>query len=211
MAALFKVFQKDLAIGPDGSHIKLRGEVGHEWQNSSENNRQTSMEHSVEMQQGIAIRDAEVEDAALVAALNTDVQAIHAVGLPNLFKEAVLDDALVQEFRANLQKPNSFFLIAALEGKPVGYVFAEFQHRLESARAFANTMLYVHHISVNAEFRGKGIGRALLNEARKRGQIAGINRMALDVWRFNQDARQFFSWYGLEVYNEKMWMDIEPS
>jgi ribosomal protein S18 acetylase RimI-like enzyme len=154
------------------------------------------------------IRHAKVEDAALIAKLNAEVQTLHAVGLPAFFKEAVLDDALIQEFMANLQKPDCFFLIALLEGEPVGYVSAEFQHRLDSPRSFGHSMLYVHHISVNAKFRKRGVGRALLDEARKHGQAQGIKRMALDVWRFNENARQFFSCYGLEVYNEKMWTEI---
>jgi ribosomal protein S18 acetylase RimI-like enzyme len=156
----------------------------------------------------INIRHAKLEDAALIARLNAEVQAIHALGLPTFFREPALDDALVQEFATNLQKPNCFFLIALLDGKPSGYIFAEFQYRLDSPRSFGHAMLYVHHISVNSESRRKGVGHALLDEARKHGQAHGIKRMALDVWRFNENARQFFSRYGLEVYNEKMWTEI---
>jgi ribosomal protein S18 acetylase RimI-like enzyme len=156
----------------------------------------------------IDIRIAKVEDAELIARLNAEVQAIHAASLPTFFREPALDGSLVQEFTANLQKPDCFFLIALLDGEPAGYISAEFQYRLDSPRSFGHAMLYVHHISVNAEFRKKGVGRALLDEARKLGQARGIKRMALDVWRFNENARQFFSRYGLEVYNEKMWTEI---
>jgi ribosomal protein S18 acetylase RimI-like enzyme len=156
----------------------------------------------------IDMRLAKVEDAVLIATLNAEVQAVHAAGLPAFFRQAALDDALVQEFTANLQKPDYFFVIAMLEGQPAGYVSAEFQYRLDSPRSFGHAMLYVHHISVSTEFRKNGVGRALLDEARKHGQARGIKRMALDVWRFNENARQFFSRYGLEVYNEKMWTPI---
>jgi ribosomal protein S18 acetylase RimI-like enzyme len=154
------------------------------------------------------IRDATLEDAALIASLNGDVQAIHAVGLPHHFKPPVLDQSLIDEFRSMIAKKDCFFLIAEADGVAAGYVFAELMSRQESARVHPDQMLYIHHISVNAEFRRKGLGRSLLEEARKRALSRGITRMALDVWRFNEEARQFFAGYGLETYNEKMWMQI---
>ena len=156
----------------------------------------------------IKIKFATVEDAALIAALNVDVQTVHATALPQLFKKPMIDAQLVQEFRSNLEKPDCFILIAEMESNIAGYLSAECQLWRDSPRAHQNKVVYVHHLSVSEAFRRRGIGRALLDEARKRGSERGITRLALDVWRFNEPARKFFAGYGLDVYNEKMWMEI---
>jgi ribosomal protein S18 acetylase RimI-like enzyme len=124
------------------------------------------------------IRDATLEDAALIASLNGDVQAIHAAGLPHYFKPPVLDQTLIDEFRSMMANKDCFFLIAEADDMAAGYVFAEFMSRQESARVHGGQMLYIHHISVNAEFRLKGLGRSLLEEARKRALHA-----ASRAWR----------------------------
>jgi diamine N-acetyltransferase len=156
----------------------------------------------------IIIREGTPEDSALIATLNADVQAIHATGLPDMFKPPLVSEELITNFKSQFGKPESFFLIGELDEQPSGYLSGEFQRRVETPRHHAFEMIYVHHISVRPESRRKGLGRALLDAAQKLGRQNGIERMALDVWKFNQASRLFFASYGLQVYNEKMWMSV---
>ena len=82
---------------------------------------------SAGVRQVITFREATVGHAAIIAMLNADVQAIHAVGLPELFKAPAMSDELVAEFATRLLQPENLFLIAVVEDVPAGYLFAEFQ------------------------------------------------------------------------------------
>ena len=141
--------------------------------------------------------------------LNADVQGIHARSAPDVFKPPMIDVDVIRQFETDIADPNNFFFVAEMEGEPVGYLFAELRRRSESPRHTKLDMIYVHHLSVKPDSRRHGVGRALLDAAKELGKQHGINRMALDVWRFNEDARRFFVGYGLEVYNERMWMAFD--
>jgi GNAT superfamily N-acetyltransferase len=154
----------------------------------------------------IEIRSAVMADALLIATLNADVQGVHARGVPDMFKAPLIDANIVREFEADIADATHFFFVAEVDGLPVGYLFAVLQRRSESSRHYKTDMIYVNHLSVKPENRRQGVGRALLDAAKDFGRRRSINRMALDVWRFNEDARRFFVGYGLEVYNERMWM-----
>jgi ribosomal protein S18 acetylase RimI-like enzyme len=154
------------------------------------------------------IRLATISDAKSIAELNGDVQRLHANALPQLFKQPIVDGATVADFENKICAENQFIWLALDLNVAAGYVFAQVLEQPETQRQFEHRLVYVHHISVRPEYQGRGIGRALLNAVKNRAVEIGIHRMALDVWRFNEDARQFFRDYGLEVYNEKMSMEI---
>lgn len=66
-------------------------------------------------------------------------------------------------------------------------------------------MLYIHQISVEPEFRGQGVGSALIETVQSAGKELGITILALDTWSFNETARSFFGKLELRPYNERLW------
>jgi diamine N-acetyltransferase len=156
----------------------------------------------------IEIRRAIKEDADLIAELNVDVQLLHSEALPWMFKKPSPDHEIAEEFRRTMEDPGYFVFVASFSGKSAGYLIGEICQRNESHRHKSYGMLYVHHISIRPLYRRNGVGRALLDAARIFGKNAGVERMALDVWTFNESAQRFFRNYGLESYNEKMWMKV---
>jgi ribosomal protein S18 acetylase RimI-like enzyme len=53
--------------------------------------------------------------------------------------------------------------------------------------------------------RRQGIGTALLAAARNAGLERGITLLTLDVWTFNEEARNFFRNNGFAPYIERLW------
>lgn len=157
----------------------------------------------------IAVRRASAADAEIVAALNADVQAIHAAAMPWRFKVPGPDTFPPSEMVALLATGNFAFFIGEVEGEPAGYLFLEIQRRPATFQMFAYDMIYIHHVSVRPQFRRQGVGRALLDTAKAMARDLGMERMALDVWTFNDEARAFFDRYGLESYNERRWMRVD--
>jgi ribosomal protein S18 acetylase RimI-like enzyme len=153
----------------------------------------------------IAVRRATAADAALVSALNADVQAIHAAALPWRFKPPKPDTFPAKEVVALLEKPESLVFLAHADGKPAGYAYAEVIRRPETSLTFAYETVHIHHVSVGAEYRRRGVGSALIGAVRASGLELGIALLTLDVWSFNEDARAFFQRNGFSRYIERLW------
>jgi GNAT superfamily N-acetyltransferase len=149
----------------------------------------------------ITVRRATKKDAALIAKLVTDVQALHAAALPGYFKPTG-EVSYAKHAAAFLKKRQSLIFIAYVAGDPAGYLHAETMHQPETAGVYAHDMIYIHAISVRPIYHRRGVGSALMAAVRTAGQGLRIGRLALTVWTFNEAARQFFRHQGLTVYCE---------
>lgn len=157
----------------------------------------------------IEIRPATVNDAALIAMLNADVQQVHADALPWRFKQPGPATFTPADAYGLLARPGHSAFLAYVHGAPAGYVLAETVRRAETSSHFAHNMIYVHHISVRPAVRQRGVGRALMDAVKARGKAEGIALLALDAWAFNEPALAFFRRYGLVPYNVRLWAGIE--
>jgi ribosomal protein S18 acetylase RimI-like enzyme len=153
----------------------------------------------------IIVRRATVADAAAVAALNVDVQALHAAAMPGEFKPPGPGSFTRRAAAALLRKQDHLVFIAEINAEPAGYAAAEVIRRPETPFKYAREMVYLSHISVRPEYRRRGVGQALLAAVRAAGEAAGITLLALDVWSFNEDARAFFRRSGFAPYVERLW------
>jgi ribosomal protein S18 acetylase RimI-like enzyme len=153
----------------------------------------------------IAVRQAQIADTALLSALNTEVQALHAEGFPKRFKPPGPDTFPAAEVGALLGKAANLFFLAFADQNPAGYAYAEIVRRPETSLTHAFGAVHVHHLPVKGECRRQGIGTALLAAARDVGLERGITLLTLDVWTFNEEARSFFRKSGFAPYIERLW------
>ncbi len=152
----------------------------------------------------ITVRRAAAEDAITVAALNADVQALHASLFPTLFKRPSATTLAEAEARAIIVDPSNIVLLAGVPGQDVGYAYAEVRHRVENAYHYAYDELYIHHLSVSPGFRRRGVGSVLVRAVDVMAHERGISRVALDVWTANSAASEFFRAHGFVSYNERL-------
>jgi ribosomal protein S18 acetylase RimI-like enzyme len=156
----------------------------------------------------INIRPALPDDADAIAALATEVQAIHARALPKVFKAAgPLPAPMVRELIA---QQNTVVLVACAGNRVIGYAHAEVQRREENSYRFASSRLFVHGMAVAEKDRRLGAGRRLLDGLCECASADGITRIELDVWAFNAEARMFYKRIGFRPSREFLVMDIEP-
>lgn len=151
----------------------------------------------------ITVRRATTQDAALVATLLADVQALHAAALPRQFKP-VDKVSYAKDAAAALAKPEKLIFIAYVADEPAGFIHAEAIRQPETALLCAQQTLYIHAINVRPSYRRRGIGTALVEALRAAGKSMRIERLGLNVWSFNEAARQFFRDQGFTVRCE--WM-----
>jgi len=151
----------------------------------------------------MTIRPATVLDVDSLVLLNDEVQSLHAAAIPSLFRARPPAAEVVGAFRAAIEDPAAVWLLAE-DGRPCGFLHAQFQERRENWCRPALRVCYIHQIGVHSQWRRKGIARqlvaAIVEEAEKRGFV----RIELDVWSFNQNAREAFRRLGFQVFNERM-------
>ncbi len=153
----------------------------------------------------VNVRKAAASDSEALAALNVEVQALHAVAVPYFFKPPNPDTFPPSFFAGLMEGPDNIILIAETDEEALGYAYCEELTRTETAWCFEFRMLYLHQIGVRAGDRRRGIGAALVAAMRAEAKSRNISVLALDTWTFNSDAQAFFRREGFEGYMQRMW------
>lgn len=149
------------------------------------------------------IEQATPEDAATVAALNADVQQLHADALPRIYKQPD-SAAATQVFAEWLAQTDITCYIAYADGEPAGYILLRAVRRDENPFTYARDVLYIDQMSVAASYRGAGCAHLLMEEARALARDTGVREIGLDVLAFNERARRFYEKEGFHAYRTVM-------
>jgi diamine N-acetyltransferase len=147
-------------------------------------------------------------DAHLLAQLNEEVQRLHHVMRPDIFK-AWNAESITEAFDKMLNSTAFLAYVAYFEGRAVGYVLLRLSGSAENAFSYALRFIYLDQILVMEEFRGKGIGKALLRQVYDLARQEGIHLVRLDHWTDNAGAKEFFGKNGFRYYNERMEMRVD--
>lgn len=136
----------------------------------------------------VAIRPATRDDVTLILSF------IHALAAYEREPDAVLatEADLVRDGFSS-DSPRRFdCLIASLDGEPAG--FALYFHNYSTWRGRAG--IHLEDLFVCPEFRGKGLGRALIEEVARIAVSEGCVRMQWDVLEWNLPAVGFYEQMG---------------
>lgn len=109
--------------------------------------------------------------------------------------------ALPQDVRTRLpsslrELPTSLVLLAAVGDRYLGVAVGFFS--LSTFRA--QPLLNIHDLAVLPEYRGRGVGRALLQAAEDRARLAGCCKLTLEVQDDNARARGLYRSFGFEDF-----------
>ncbi len=67
-----------------------------------------------------------------------------------------------------------------------------------------HSAIHLEHVCVESKYKGKGIGKALIDFVKEFAKENNVNRIELDYWSGNKNAGEFFESQGFSTYNEKM-------
>lgn len=140
------------------------------------------------MKHGILIRKAEKADAALILSLIREL-AEYERGLDQVEADTGLISSAL--FCA---APRVFCNIAEYNGRPAG--FALWFYNFSTWRGRHG--IYLEDLFVRPEFRGHGIGKALLADLAKRAVAEGCPRLEWWVLNWNMPAIEFYKSLGAE-------------
>lgn len=97
---------------------------------------------------------------------------------------------------ALLEHPGAHVLLAWEGERPVGVATCFVGFSTFAAR----TLLNVHDLSVLADVRGRGVGRALLGHAEALARALGCVKLSLEVLEDNESARRLYTSFGFRDY-----------
>ena len=142
--------------------------------------------------QKILIRYAATEDYKSAEEIMKQVHKLHVDLSPDTYKP--VDTVLPYEkFQKAVEQQT--FVVAEYDRNVVGILSYWFRH-IEADNQLTRDVLFIDCIAVDEKYRGKGIGRALLDFAKNIVQEKHLDGFELQVNAKNTNARKMYESYG---------------
>jgi diamine N-acetyltransferase len=124
--------------------------------------------------------------------------------------EAYLKKSFSPEIQlGELADPNIIFLIAELDGIPIGYAKLKMNSKDESVKGMNSVEL--ERIYAVQDYLGKGIGKELMKASINEAKEKGCDSIWLGVWEKNQRAIDFYRRWGFkEVGTHRFKLGDDP-
>ena len=148
------------------------------------------------------IRKAKKEDIKRIIELLHQVDMVHHVLRPDLFKPNTTKYN-EQELEAMLSddcKPIFVFD----DGMVLGYAFCQISEVRNDQLLEDIKTLYIDDICVDEKARGKHVGKALYEYVRDYAKSIDCNHITLNVWEGNEPALHFYRSMGMQVQKTTM-------
>lgn len=153
------------------------------------------------------IKITETTDTALLTSLNQEVQDLHAIMYPSIFKR-FNETTIEMAMRKLVSNPDTKCHLATFGTDICGYMITYIRNYPETAFTFARQSLYIDQIAILEAYRNKGVATELLNFAEKMAIYSNIRRIELDHWTDNTPAAKFFRKKGFTLYREQLMKEV---
>ena len=148
------------------------------------------------------IRRAEIKDIPGIIELLHQVDMVHHVLRPDLFKPNTTkyDEQELETLMSDDNKP-----VFVFEGGMIlGHAFCLVTEVKDDKLLQDIKTLYIDDICVDEKARGKHVGKALYEYVRDYAQSIGCNNIILNVWDGNDAALSFYRNIGMKVQKTTM-------
>ena len=143
------------------------------------------------------IRRAEPRDTEAVLRLLVQVNMVHHLGRPDLFKGPATKYSAEElaEIFADDRRP--VFVYEDAQGRVLGYAFCVLQQYAGSRLMTDIKTLYIDDLCVEEKARGRHIGSSLYEYVLDYARRIGCYNVTLNVWTLNLNALRFYEKCGM--------------
>lgn len=153
------------------------------------------------------VRYAKREDLPRVNELRKQVNDLHVMGRSDIFKSGFAQE--MQDFLYTVfESDNMDVIVAERKGVICGFACVQYVHKPESPYSFARHFYDVDEFCVDKAYRRQGVATELIDFIRQEAKSKGFDRVELNMWEFNEDARAFYEAVGFTTYRRYMEMEI---
>ena len=153
------------------------------------------------------IRFAQYEDLEGVNALRKQVNDLHVLGKPEIFK-AGFSEELRDYVYTIFRDPRQRIVVCEAEGAICGFAVLNHITRPENPFMYLRDFLDIDEFCVDEAHRRRGIATELIRFIREYAAQEGFDRIELNMWEFNRDALLFYESVGFSTYRRYMEMDV---
>jgi ribosomal protein S18 acetylase RimI-like enzyme len=151
----------------------------------------------------ITVEQATPSDFEQIGRVFAEENRFHAELLPDRFQ--VVEPIMTPEwFEAVLSSPEQVLLVARAAGQVVGVLLIQEMTNPDDDIYRPRRYLYVDELMVAGAFRGRGIGRQLMEAAAHWALERGIEEIELNVWERNLAAIAFYEHLGYTTVRRRM-------
>ena len=144
------------------------------------------------------IRKAEERDILAIMQLLVQVNMVHHLGRPDLFKGPATKYT-PDELKSILADDHTpVFVYADDGGRVLAHCFCVFKQEKNSHLMTDVKTLYIDDLCVDETARGQGVGRALYAYVEDFARQSGCYNLTLNVWTLNPAALRFYESCGLK-------------
>lgn len=151
----------------------------------------------------LQIRQAVQSDIPALQSLLLQVEKIHCDGRPDIFKDGGVKFTN-EQLAQLLCDPTRPIFCAVNDGQVVGYVFCIITEIKGDPMLRDAKTLHLEDVCVDESCRGGGVGSLLVEYVKTYARENDFTRIDLDVWEFNDSAREFYIKHGFGVQKRRM-------
>lgn len=155
----------------------------------------------------IVIRSAHASDAESVGKILVESNRFHAALLPDRFQLA--DPVMTQAwFDEVVNNPWITLFVAELDEKIVGLLLVSIATQPDDPIFCDRTYATIDELIVTERYRGRGIGRLLMNRAQQWAIDHQARDIELQVWEGNTSARSLYERLGYKTIQRTLSLEL---
>ena len=154
------------------------------------------------------VRLGTMEDLKRINELREQVNALHVNGRPDHFKDGWSEE-LQNHAKEMIEAEDKDILVAEREGVVCGIACLDYIDLPENPYRFARSLCRVSEFCVDKAFQRQGVATELVEFMKQHAKEKGFSQIELDVWEFNEEAREFYDAVGFRCIRRYMELVLE--
>ena len=146
----------------------------------------------------LTVRRATENDIPRLLELLVQVDMVHHLGRPDIFRGPATKYTAAQLTGIVCDEKTPVFVCEAQSGEVLGHAFCIRRQVVGDPVLTEIRTLYIDDICVDAEARGRHVGRTLYDHVIGYARENGFYNVTLNVWSCNEPALRFYEAMGLE-------------
>ncbi len=153
------------------------------------------------------IREGELKDRASLDELFREELEYHKSLMSDIFK--IPEIVVSEKWLESILNDNEIYLVVSeYNEKIVGAILYKIVRNPEDTLLNERIFGYIEEMIVSEAFRGKGIGKKLMDYAIKDFQTKNLKEVEIDVWENNEIGLRFYEQQGFRTIRRRMKKEI---
>lgn len=152
----------------------------------------------------IVLRTATHEDYEALCTLYAQGDYVHSEAIPDIFRSVEGPVRSREFFAESIANEDAVIFIAEYGGVIVGAINCFIDESPDAPFIVPRRFVHIDDLVVDEDFRRRGIGQALLEQAHQWAHEKGLSEVELGVWEFNTEARALYEKLGYRTTRRRM-------